>query len=104
VIPVGHWGVQKILPPYATRPHLVPRQHVTMKAGDPVDLSDLVGKTRSTQAINEATARIMAALTAIVAELRGEPAPAERFDPRRMGVQQTGNPNKRKDRKKDDNT
>jgi 1-acyl-sn-glycerol-3-phosphate acyltransferase len=102
VIPVGHWGVQKILPPYATRPHLFPRQQITMKAGDPVDLSDLTGKPRSVEAINEATARIMAALTAIVEDLRGETAPAERFDPRRMGVQQIGNPNKRKTRKKKD--
>ena len=102
VIPVGHWGVQEILPPYSSRPHLFPRQQVTMKAGDPVDLRDLVGKTRSTEAINAATARIMAALTAIVEELRGETAPAERFDPRRMGVQQIGNPNKRKGRKKKD--
>lgn len=101
VIPVGHWGVQEILAPYSTKPHLVPRRHVTMKAGDAVDLTDLVGKPRSTQAINEATSRIMAALTAIVEDLRGETAPAERFDPRRMGVQQIGNPNKRKDRKKD---
>ena len=101
VIPVGHWGVQKILPPYSSKPHLVPRQHVTMKAGDPVDLTDLVGKSRSGEAVNEATSRIMAAVTAIVAELRGETAPAERFDPRRMGVQQIGNPKKRKDRKKD---
>lgn len=101
VIPVGHWGVQEILAPYSTKPHLVPRQHVTMKAGDPVDLTDLVGKPRSTQAINEATSRIMAALTAIVEDLRGETAPAERFDPRRMGVEQIGNPNKRKGRKKD---
>jgi CRISPR/Cas system-associated protein Cas7 (RAMP superfamily) len=75
-----------------------------MKAGDPVDLADLVGKTRSTEAINEATARIMAALTAIVEELRGETAPAERFDPRRMGVKQIGNPNQRRTRKKKDGT
>ena len=36
----------------------------------------------------------MAALTDLVAELRGEEAPAERFDPRKSGVRQTGNPNK----------
>ena len=102
VIPIGHWGVQKILPPYSSKPRLVPPQHVTMKAGDPVDLGDLVGRTRSTEAINEATARIMAALTAIVEELRGETAPTERFDPRRMGVKQIGNPNKRRTRKKKD--
>ena len=104
VIPVAHWGVQEILPPYSSRPHLFPRHHVTMKAGDPVDLSDLIGQTRSAQAVSEATSRMMAALTAIVEDLRGETAPAERFDPRRMGVQQTGNPNKRKGGKKDTET
>jgi 1-acyl-sn-glycerol-3-phosphate acyltransferase len=102
VIPVGHWGVQKILPPYSTKPRLVPPQHVTMKAGDPVELGDLVGRARSGAATSEATARIMAAVTRIVEELRGETAPAERFDPRRMGVHQIGNPNQRKPRKKKD--
>ena len=67
-----------------------------MKAGDPVDLSDLTGQPRSTAVINEATSRIMAALVAIVEELRGERAPVERFDPRRAGVEQTGNPRKRR--------
>ena len=38
----------------------------------------------------------MAALVAIVEELRGEQAPAERFDPRRAGVQQIGNPRKQR--------
>ena len=41
VIPVGQWGAQEVLPPYAKRPHLVPRKHIDMKAGDPVDLDDL---------------------------------------------------------------
>jgi 1-acyl-sn-glycerol-3-phosphate acyltransferase len=101
VIPVGHWGVQQILPPYSTKPHLVPRQRVTMKAGDPVELSDLIGKARSGEAVTQATARIMKDITAIVEDLRGEPAPAERFDARRMGVQQIGNPKKRRTRKDD---
>ena len=100
VVPVGHWGVQEILPPYSARPRLFPRRRVTMKAGDPVDLADLVGQGRSAEAITEATERIMSALTAIVEELRGETAPAERFDPRKMGVRQIGNPNKRRSRNK----
>ena len=33
VIPVGHWGAQDVLAPYAKRPHLFPRKHVVMKAG-----------------------------------------------------------------------
>ena len=95
VIPVGQWGAQQILAPYAKRPNLFPRKTVTMKVGDPVDLADLLTKERSPAVVAEATARIMAALTALVAEIRGEPAPAERFDPRKAGVAQIGNPRRR---------
>jgi hypothetical protein len=34
----------------------------------------------------------MDAITAIVADLRGETPPAERFDPRARGVREIGNP------------
>lgn len=98
VIPVGHWGVQDILYPYSSRPHLFPRKHITMKAGDPVPLDDLRALPQTPQVVNQTTERIMSALTDIVAELRGEQPPAERFDPRKAGVRQTGNPNKKKDR------
>ena len=99
VIPVGQWGAHEVLPPYTKRPKLVPRKRVVMKVGDPVDLADLTeiaGEHPTAQIINQATARIMAALVAIVEELRGEQAPAERFDPRRAGVQQIGNPRKQR--------
>jgi len=97
VIPIGQWGAQQILYPYATKPDLFPRKHITMKAGDPVELSDLVAQPRSQAVINQATDRIMDAITEIVADLRGEVPPAERFDARKAGVNQTGNPNKKKD-------
>ena len=96
VIPVGQWGAHEVLPPYTARPRLVPRRRVVMKAGDPVDLSDLLEERRSTAVVNQATARIMAALVAVVEELRGEQAPAERFDPRKAGVGQIGNPRKQR--------
>jgi 1-acyl-sn-glycerol-3-phosphate acyltransferase len=95
VIPVGQWGPQQLLAPYARRPHLFPRKHITMRAGDPVDLSDLVTLPRTPEVVQQATDRIMAALTEQVALIRGEVAPAERFDPRRAGVRQIGNPNKK---------
>jgi 1-acyl-sn-glycerol-3-phosphate acyltransferase len=95
VIPVGQWGAHELLAPYAAKPHLLPRKHVTMKAGDPVPLDDLREiEPRTTAVVAQATDRIMVALTAIVAELRGEQAPAERFDPRKAGVAVTGNPRK----------
>ena len=96
VIPVGHWGAHELLPPYSARPRMVPRKHIVMKAGDPVELGDLVAKPHTATEITEATARIMAAIVAIVAELRGEEPPAERFDPRRAGVRPIGNPHKRR--------
>ncbi len=93
VIPVGQWGAQEILPPYTKRPHLWPRKHITMKAGDAVDLADLVAKEHTAEVITQATDRIMVAITALVADLRGEQAPEHRLDPRERGVRETGNPN-----------
>lgn len=96
VIPVGQWGAQQLLAPYAKKPDLFPRKKVTMLVGEPLDLSDLAAQQPRTQAvINEATSRIMAAITELVEEVRGEEAPAERFDMKKAGVRQIGNPNKK---------
>lgn len=94
VIPVGQWGAQGLLAPYSAKLRLLPRQRIQMKAGDPVDLSDLVAQHTSAATINTATARIMAAIVSLVAELRGEAAPQELFDPRKAGVREIGNPRK----------
>ncbi|MDX6357557.1 MAG: hypothetical protein QOH37_611 [Nocardioidaceae bacterium] len=96
VIPIGQWGAHDLLYPYAKKPHVFPRTQITMKVGDPVPLDDLAAtQPRTLEVINRATARIMDALTALVADLRHEPAPAERFDPRRAGIRPTGNPTKK---------
>lgn len=92
VVPVGQWGAHEVLPPYTKTPHLVPRKNIVMKAGDPVPLDDLAAQPTSPEATAEATRRIMGAITAIVADLRGEPPPAERYDPRVTGVRPIGNP------------
>ena len=96
VIPIGQWGAQDILPAYSMRPHVLPRRTAHYKVGDPVDLSDLMGKPVTNEVLHEATDRIMAAITALVEDLRGETAPAVRFDPKTSGVNEIGNPNKRK--------
>jgi 1-acyl-sn-glycerol-3-phosphate acyltransferase len=95
VIPVGQWGAQALLAPYARRPHLFPRKPITMRVGDPVDLGDLVGLPLTPEVIQQATDRIMDALTALVAEIRHETPPSVRFDPRTAGVRRIGNPNKK---------
>lgn len=94
VIPVGQWGAQALLAPYAKKPDLFPRKKIRMIVGDPVDLSDLLDRPHSGAVVREATDRIMAAITGLVEEVRGEQAPAERFDMRKAGVRQIGNPHK----------
>ncbi|HNG89305.1 MAG TPA: hypothetical protein PK858_03845, partial [Saprospiraceae bacterium] len=76
VIPVGQWGAQELLPPYAKKPDLFPRKLVRMRVGQPVDLADLEGQPRTVAVIAQATERIMAAITVLVEEVRGETAPA----------------------------
>ncbi|WP_168929364.1 lysophospholipid acyltransferase family protein [Nocardioides sp. GY 10113] len=85
VIPVGQWGAHEILPPYTKKPHVVPPRTVTMRVGAPVDLSDLVGQERTPAVVAEASDRILAAITREVEEIRGEQAPAERYDMRVHG-------------------
>jgi 1-acyl-sn-glycerol-3-phosphate acyltransferase len=92
VIPCAQWGAHRILPPYARKPRILPRQTVYARAGSPVDLSDLRGREQTPEVLAEATDRIMAAITAELETIRGERAPAERFDPRKAGVAEYGRP------------
>lgn len=52
-------------------------------AGPPVDLSRYQGKELTAQVLREATEDIMTAITEVLAEIRGERPPAERFDLRK---------------------
>ena len=92
VIPCAQWGAHELLPPYSKRPHLLPRKVNRVRAGPPVDLADLQGKPVTSEVLRLATDRIMSAIAEQLGELRGQPAPATRFDPRRSGAPLTGNP------------
>lgn len=68
VIPVGQWGAEQIL--YGKRlgfPAFLPRKKISMLVGDPIDLSGL--------SVDDATDRIMAVITGLVGQLRGELPP-----------------------------
>ncbi len=98
VIPIAHWGAHDLLYPYAKRPNLFPPTAITAKAGDPVDLDDLRARPADHAVIAEATDRIMADITGLLEEIRGEPAPAVRFDPKTAGVREIGNPHQQRRR------
>lgn len=80
VVPVGQWGAHRVLAQYSKALKPFPRKRVDVVAGPPVDLSDLYDRPRDAAVIREATSRIMAAVTALVAGLRAEPAPGAVFD------------------------
>ena len=82
VVPIGQWGAQELM--YGLRihfPKLLPRKTLRLLVGDPVDLDDLRDEPLSAATLAAATDRIMDAITALVAELRQQPPPPERFVP-----------------------
>ncbi len=79
VIPVGQWGPQNFLDVYHRRFRPLPRTTVSVSVGEPVDLSSYTGRPPTPEMLREMTDRIMTAVRAQVAELRGEPVPAGGF-------------------------
>lgn len=91
LIPVAQWGTQEIMGRYQKGMSLWPlRKPVRVMFGDPVDLADLRGRAAEPGVLNEATERLMAAVTALLEELRGEQAPATRWNPAQHGQNETG--------------
>lgn len=80
VIPIAQWGAQEVFPRYAKRLHLFPRKHVRLLAGDPVDLSSFAGRPLDKATLLEATDVILDEVTRLLEQLRGEKAPAARWD------------------------
>ncbi len=91
VIPIAQWGAQWVIGHYEKRLHVFPRRTVHVLAGPPVDLADLYDRPIDADLLRDATERIMAGITAQLEVLRGQPAPAVRFDPKRHGIAETGN-------------
>lgn len=92
VVPVAQWGAHELLAPYGRVPHVWRRPVLQVRAGpavplgapDPAAAPDFPG----------VTAQIMAALTAVLAQIRGGQPPAAPFDPRQSDLPRTGDPRK----------
>jgi 1-acyl-sn-glycerol-3-phosphate acyltransferase len=81
VVPVAHWGAQRILPYGKIVPKFLPRKTVRVVAGPPVDLSDFADQPLNNQVLRAATDKIMTAVAALVGDLRGLPPPTEFYHP-----------------------
>jgi 1-acyl-sn-glycerol-3-phosphate acyltransferase len=91
VIPIAQWGSQRIVPNYTTQLRLFPRKSIIIRVGKPVDLSKWYGKGEDPQALIDATAEIMRAITTLLEEIRGEKRPPVIFDPHTSELPRTGN-------------
>ncbi len=92
LIPAAHWGTQQLLPPYAKWVHTIPRVTIRVRFGEPVDLSRFAGRPLDAATLSEATTLVMDAVTALVADLRAETPPAQRWDPAEHNQSEFGRP------------
>jgi 1-acyl-sn-glycerol-3-phosphate acyltransferase len=81
VVPVAHWGAQRILPYGKFVPKFLPRKTVQVVAGRPVDLSEFAGQPMSNAVLRAATDKIMTEVAAMLGGLRGQTPPAEFYHP-----------------------
>lgn len=90
LIPMAQWGAQQVLPRYGKLKLWPLRRRVTVLFGDPLDLSAYESTPGQPSALVAATDELMAEISVLLAELRGEPAPAERWNPADHGQKETG--------------
>lgn len=90
VIPAAHWGTQTLMARYSKKLNVFPRKRIAVKFGDPVDLSAFRGRSLDTATLNDATSVVMDAITRLVEDLRGEKAPARRWNPSEHDQEETG--------------
>lgn len=91
VIPVAQWGSQIVMPTYEKKLKLFPRTPIKILAGKALDLSPWYGKEDDQEALTQATAFVMRAITDLLEELRGQERPTEIFDPHFSDLPRTGN-------------
>lgn len=90
VVPIAHWGAQQVMARYGKKISVFPRKTIAVKVGDPVDLSAFQGRSLDAATLNDATAVIMSAVTALLEDLRGEKAPDSQWDPSAHDQKETG--------------
>ena len=79
--PAAHWGTHMLMARYGKKITVRPRPQIDVVVGEPMDLSAYRGKPVSKELVDRLTDELMHAIQNLVAQLRGEPAPAGIFQP-----------------------
>lgn len=90
LIPMAQWGVQAVMPRYGKLKLWPLRRPVTVIIGDPVDIDAYRGRHTQPAVLAQATDVLMGDIAELLGRLRGEPAPAERWNPAVHGQKETG--------------
>jgi 1-acyl-sn-glycerol-3-phosphate acyltransferase len=90
IIPMAQWGCQAVLPRYGKLKLWPLRRPVRVVFGDPVDISRFRANQTQPAALVNATDVVMADVAKLLSQLRGEPAPAARWNPADHGQKETG--------------
>jgi 1-acyl-sn-glycerol-3-phosphate acyltransferase len=77
VVPMVHWGSHDVLDGYRKRYRPLPRTTVTVRCGEPVDLSAYRDRPVDAALLREVTDLVMGRVRDLLAEVRAEPAPAD---------------------------
>lgn len=77
VLPAVHWGTREVLDAYHRRFRPLPRKRIEVRCGPPVDLSAYRDKPVDAELLREVTDVLMARVRDLLADVRGEQAPAD---------------------------
>ncbi|MBA8823198.1 1-acyl-sn-glycerol-3-phosphate acyltransferase [Saccharopolyspora lacisalsi] len=86
VIPVARWGTRAVYDHYNKKFRPLPRKQVSIKLGEPVDLSEYRGRELDNRTLRDATNLIMRRVRDLLGEIRDEQPPAEFYSTRKSRV------------------
>jgi 1-acyl-sn-glycerol-3-phosphate acyltransferase len=79
VVPAVHWGTREVFDGYNRRFRPLPRKTITVRCGEPVDVSAYKDRHQDAALLREVTDMLMSRVRELLAEVRHEPAPVEFF-------------------------
>jgi 1-acyl-sn-glycerol-3-phosphate acyltransferase len=91
IIPLGQWGTEAVMPTYGKKFLPQPWRSCRIIIGKEVNLDKYRNRKLSNTELLEATDLVMQEILKLTAEVRGEKAPKQLYDPRAEGQPTTGN-------------
>ncbi len=91
IFPMAQWGSEQVLPQYGSKFRPGFWKPVKILVGDEINLDKYRKKQLTPAELHEATDLVMAEITKLVEQLRGEKAPAQLWDPVKAGQAVSGN-------------